>query len=246
MSIHLGSEQMSVTEDAREKEREYWLNKGQVYLAGVSDRLRAMSLGSLVLIWGVLAGESKNLVLSKGMKVTLLCVGIGATLVLLLDYLEYSLGYKESRVKAGFQTAPKWDLEQMKENTLSVKQIIGAVSLFTLIVSLAVFLFTSVVHGAQPGVTDFVGRWCGTRVEGTGNAYMLIDVSSNYGEPQVLLDGTIACTRPLAVNGELRFSCGNIQIFAKRMNNKLSGVWQRGKDPNSPRGSFTVVRCDHH
>ena len=228
-------------------ERDYWLAKGGTYDSGISDRIRAMSLGCLVLIWGIFAGESKELVLSLSIKIALLCIGLGAVLVLLFDFVEYALGYKDSMIKAGLAVAPGYDVKKRKETFLHLKKILGILTLAVLVIVLGAVAISSVVHAAEVNnLGNFMGHWCGTRAEGEANEYMLLDITSSYGEPQAILDGKINCDKPVVINGEVRFICGNILIAGKRFKNGLAGYWKRGTQENSPHGIFSLVRCEHN
>jgi len=64
------------------------------FRSGLSDRSRTMSLGALVLIWGVFTEKSgEGIKLTPDLKRALFVVAIGAVLVLMLDFVEYVAGY---------------------------------------------------------------------------------------------------------------------------------------------------------
>lgn len=66
----------------------------ETFRSGLSDRSRTMSLGALVLIWGVFTEKSgEGIKLTSDLKRALFAVAIGAVLVLVLDFIEYIAGY---------------------------------------------------------------------------------------------------------------------------------------------------------
>src|ERR1700722_1018732 len=84
--------------DQIELEADYWRRKRDVFLDAISDRVRTMSIGTLVLVWGLFTGKEQNAFhFGARSEIALLGVAIGAVLVLILDLVEHSTGYQAAR-----------------------------------------------------------------------------------------------------------------------------------------------------
>ncbi|MGD1082190.1 MAG: hypothetical protein ABR881_28060 [Candidatus Sulfotelmatobacter sp.] len=140
-----------------EAEAQFWRTKRDAFLDSISDRVRTMSLGALVVVWGLFTGKEQNAFhFGVRSEIALLCVAIGAVLVVILDLIEYSMGYQAARQGIpGEKVRPyKFNYDVWKTNSLHAKQFIGCATLLALVVILGAILVTSVAHAQKAAVAD--------------------------------------------------------------------------------------------
>jgi hypothetical protein len=137
--------------------------KRQYYLDGLSDRVRTMCLGSLVLIWGLLTQqETIRLQISATQDRGLLWVAFAAVAVLALDILEYVFGYKEYVKDADGLEPQASRYKRRKDKTVASKLIVGSVALIGLLVVLLSLVTGSArAQTVTPAEMAFHGFWCG-------------------------------------------------------------------------------------
>ena len=80
------------------------------YLNGLSDRTRALCLGTLALIWGIFSQKQSDhgFGVSRPWKIVLLGIGFSAIVVLVLDFGEYGCAYQHRRRLAGEKVSGKY------------------------------------------------------------------------------------------------------------------------------------------
>ncbi len=133
-------------------------------MAGASERVRAMCLGTLILIWGIFSQKTDSrMVHSPALQHWLLVVALAAVIVLGLDVLEFLLAYQDSRETLGQISRPKLinlSYDHLQMICLKAKLLIGSGTLATLCVVLFCLL-TAQQGKAQQHSTDVLGQWCG-------------------------------------------------------------------------------------
>jgi len=199
-----------------EAENAFWIERRDKFLAGVSDRIRSMSLGSLVLIWSLFTGEHTHVLdLSKATKISLLAIALSTVIVLALDLLEFSSGYQASRQILGeTKRMKKFPHKTVREKTLFVKQLLSAANLLMLIMVLGYLLAGSIVHAqGAGGMTDYYGRWCNGNTN-TGTVTVLV-IDNAHGYDSVTLDDS-ACTTPVLGTNSITFDCNGDAYKASR------------------------------
>lgn len=230
------------------KEAEFWQKTRDKYLDGINDRIKTMALGTLVLIWGLFIGdEHKGLVLSKGSRIALLVVALGSVLVLLLDYLEYLMGYLAARQRIPGAKMTTFNYDGWKRGSLIAKHVAGCISLLTLTAVLAVILLGTVVHAQSASdLKAFQGHWCGNDQD--GNNYMVLDINLDNNNLTATWSNRQRsdeeCTVLTAIPYQLSLWCGDhIQLDVEPDRNALVADWH--ETVPDARGTNTLVDCSH-
>lgn len=142
------------------------LKQKDEYAKGISDRTRTLSLGALVLIWGIFsqkAGDS-DLKFDPHSKADLLIVAACAVIVLAFDFFEYIAAYEYRRQQAGEKVWFKRFPYHAVERFMRVSKVTLAV--FALLALCAVLWHTlsvppRTVHADSGVESKFFGTWCG-------------------------------------------------------------------------------------
>jgi hypothetical protein len=124
-SPHMNANADAYLEKSRIQKEKYW--------KGVSDRTRTLSLGALVLIWGIFSqkvGESE-LKFDATSKSYLLGIALCAVVVLALDFFEYLAAYRYRRQQAGEEVRFKRFPYHGVEETMRVLKV--ALAIFALL-----------------------------------------------------------------------------------------------------------------
>ena len=231
--------------DPASEEGQFWLKTRNEFLAGLSERIRTMSLGALVLIWGLLVGEHRMVGQSnKHSKIALLTIALCSVVVLTLDFLEYACGYQAGRQRLGEDVRPNIDYEGVRQRVLLSKQILAALTLFAFILILGGILCNEVVNagGQDEQLKNYYGRWC-VADPNTGKFSVLI-IGNNVGQEFVQYNA-LHCTDLMARVGYIVFVCGQYHYAVAREGASLNmSVW-KGQWSNGHHETRQLFNCKH-
>jgi uncharacterized membrane protein len=194
--------------------------KLEASLVGISERTRAMCLGSLVVIWGMFSQKEARISPSVREAHWLLGVAVAMVVVLALDMLELLFGIQEMRkeldVDMKFKNRPYMAYERWCRRG---KVVIGLGGLVTLCV---VLLLVLVQTGTAEGISEFHGKWCG------GNAGLEQDICLKFVAPEGTLTvkynrhdqaDWITCVGADVVDARLLTSCDGISFVISEPQN---------------------------
>jgi hypothetical protein len=193
-------------------------------LSALSERIRTMSFGILVFVWGLFTGGSSpkpgsptppGPILSPHVKIALLAIATSAVIVLALDLAEYASTYQSSRQRVGETVVPDVNYECTRRIALLGKQLLGFATLIAFIVVLGSILVSTAVSADDQDheLAKYYGRWCiGNR--DTGQSTVLV-ISKKEGKNYVEYNQEF-CTPPIVREGYIRFDCGSSSFAAVR------------------------------
>jgi hypothetical protein len=214
-----------------------------VYLNGLSDRTRTLCLGSLALIWGIFSQKKGDheVEVSHKWKVVLLCIGLSAIVVLVLDFGEYVCAFQHRRKLAGEDVSSRIRYDTGETVMRFLKIGLGAVTLIALCIALASILATP-LFALGPATYPYLGKWCG------GNSSLGEYVCLTVMEPMGTLVAEFdyqGATRPLKckkiqrVEESLVATCGQSIISAHPLGRTSQlfftmrvGVWSGTRNLN--------------
>lgn len=244
-------------------EAKHWISVRNKCLDAMDERIKSMALGTLVLIWGVFAGEEhKVIVLTPGLRISFLLVAIGAIVVLTLDYVEQVMGYMAAKQRIPKQKVKPWNYRRWGWNAKIAKHVIGCVNLLAL---LLVLLFGVLRPGATPqpevhvayaqssNPTDqLVGHWCGN--DNQGKHYMVLDIDTEPEEKATYSSGYAnaeSCAITHVAVDVLYLYCGaHIGIYVRRQSEMVRADWEDSneRDPGdadqNAKGTNILQNCE--
>jgi hypothetical protein len=233
-----GAECMS---EVRKEEFAYWAKRRDDYFAGLSERIRTMSLGTLVVIWGLFSSDKSALTgtLTKPFKVALLAIALSSVIVLTIDLLEHIFGYQEGRQRTEkCKMKPDLDYKRLKRRASLAKQILGCATLVAFIAALGAILFTAVVHAAPvEDMNNYYGRWCGGNPNTNESDVLIID----HDEGVEFND--VKCTSPEPRERYIIFTCENYNFAASRHDSQMKVSRWQGDWSGSEHRHWTLYDC---
>jgi len=167
--------------------QDIWQEKKKAFLDAINDRVRTMSLGSLVLIWGLFIGEAhKEFPMNKGPRILLLLIALGAVSTLLLEYVEQWTGYLGAKqALPGSKVKPfGFPYIVVSKRAFHIKHLLAIGTIITLLIVLGCVLFQTAVYAqTSKEIEPYKGHWLG--VDGGGNNYMELRIEYESNEALV-------------------------------------------------------------
>ncbi len=219
-----------------------WTQQASEYLGVANERIRAIAVGVLVLVWGIFTGkEAEELVFSQRMKGMLLWIAVGALVALACDLAEYLFGYLEAkRYSCADSTGGRLFLA-LRFGATALKYLTGVLAVTFLVGSLIYITFNSVAEAAPNEFTKFKGTWCGRgKTRFNDDEEMYVYVGSQINEIQVSVDG-IRCG-DATLHGILEAVCSANNFEFQSNGSKMKVTFHKEPD-KTPLGVFTLGHC---
>lgn len=187
-------------------------------LAEASTRTRALCIGALVLIWGLLSDKGDGrLSASPVLMHWLLGIALAAVVVLGLDVAENLCGYQDSRKALGEKVKPNgFPYDDAQAVCVRAKLLIGASALCALCAVLFLMVLTTPLR-AEPltqGAEQFAGEWCGGIAD--RNEFICLKITDNplavYYNQQGSDDYSTCDSPDIDSDRKLHVTCSGIKI----------------------------------
>jgi hypothetical protein len=177
------------------------IEKRDKYWEGISERTRALCLGTLVLIWGIFSQKKGDATIffSPRAKLFLLAIAGISVLVLGFDFLEYLASFQHHRRASGevirFESFP---YERGEKIMRIAKIVLGIIALVGVCGIIGYALMGTVNAATLQNNHELFGTWCGG--DKRKGEYVCVQISRPYQQLEMKLgfqgrDGWLSCHR---------------------------------------------------
>jgi hypothetical protein len=162
--------------------------KTEKYWDGISERTRALCLGSLVLIWGIFSQKKGDVVIafSFRQKLALLSIALMSVVVIGCDLLEYLAAFQYHRRAGGTKVIfNSLHYAQWERAMRFMKIAIGLLALIAICLIVGSALVSKLHAQGLQNHNQFRGTWCG----GDRNAgqYICLQITNPEGRVEMAL-----------------------------------------------------------